>query len=54
MAWGYVRLFRFAEHEILAAGYDSIIGHDRGPGLGAIYRRLGYDKIENLYEKLLR
>ena len=51
--WGYVRLFRFAGANLAAAGCKSIIGHDRGPGLSAVYRRLGYDRIESLYELLL-
>ena len=52
-AWGYVRLFRCARADLAAAGCKSIIGHDRGPGLAAVYRRLGYDRIETLYELLV-
>lgn len=51
--WGYLRLFRFAEQDLKALGCRSIVGHDRRDGLEPVYRRLGYELTERIYEKLL-
>ena len=52
-AFGYLRLFRYADVALKADGFRSITYHARHrKRMAAVFRRLGYAETETLWEKL--